>query len=135
MEDAAEDPTRHRDWHSILRAKGFWNHVSRSRQPAADSPHYQPTKQADQPAEEECVRLAMHRVVTAQQVVSRLKVDDDLFHRIRRYREVVRSNRLDEKARSEVERSRRHYAPANLSGCRHMMRGVAGGRIVSDGSA
>ncbi len=103
MEDAAEDPTRHRDWHSILRAKGFWNHVSRSRQPAADSPQYQPTKQADQPAEEECERLAMHRVVTAQEVVSRLQVDD--------------------------------YAPANLSGCRHMMRGVAGGRIVSDGSA
>ena len=70
------------------------------------------------------MRLAVDWIVAMQQMDSRLDVDDDLDHGIRRNRKMARSNRLDEKARAEVEWSRRHDASANLSGGGRMMRGV-----------
>src|SRR5437588_11248014 len=114
MKDAPQDAAPYRDRHSILGAQRFGDDIPRPRQPATDSRDDETTKETDQPAEEESVRLAMDRIVTSQQVISRLDVDLYLRNRIRRDRKSVRSNSLDEQAPTEVERSCRHDAPANL---------------------
>src|SRR6185436_18733215 len=125
MKDAAEDPAPDGDRHPILGLQCLGDDVSRSRQPATDTPGDEPAEQANQSAKEEGVRLAVDRVIAAQPVIAGLDVDYHLRHRVRRNRELVRSNGLEKKAGAEVEGGRGHGAPANLSGGRRMTRGAA----------
>src|SRR5947207_6792571 len=124
MKDAAEDAAPGGDWHSILRAQRFGNDVARSRQPAPDPRDDEPAHQPNESAEKEGVRLAMDRIIALQQMIARLDVDDYLRDRVRRDRELGRGDGLDEQAGTEMKRSCRHCAPANLSGCRRMTRGA-----------
>src|SRR4051812_44231137 len=108
MEYPAEDSAQSRDRQSIFGGERFGDDVSWSRDPRPHPRYDQPADETDESAEKERVRLPVDRVITVQQVVARLDVDDDLGERIRRHRELTWHRGLDEQAGTEMKGRCRH---------------------------
>src|SRR5882762_2432274 len=114
MKKPAENSAHRRNRQSVLGGKRLGDQIARSGPPLSDLRDNQAAKQSDQGTKKKSVCLPVDRIFSAQQVVARFEVDDDLRQGVRRHGELTRRGGLDQQARTEVKGSGRHGATANL---------------------